>query len=157
MNNRFNKVFPSFDPFNKEFTLGHHLIDVFSNCFSFHTPNKQSDTNLKAYIQFLNNIALNSSSEPSVALVVSDASIKNHVATSIIHIYIYNKQVIKTIYQAVNVTFTEAELFTIRYGINQATNPLHSFQVYTTSISNELRKFFSININNTIEFWECPS
>jgi len=42
MDNRFNEVFPSFDLFNKEFALDHCLIDVFSNCFSFHTPNKQS-------------------------------------------------------------------------------------------------------------------
>ena len=180
MDNRFNKVFPSFDLFNKEFTLGHHLIDVFSNCFSFHTPNKQSDTNLKVHIQFLNNIALNSSLEPSVALVVSDASIKNHIATSIAHIHVHNKQVIKIIHQVVNITSTEAELFAIRCGINQATNlqdirkiviitdSIHSakkifdylshpFQVHTASISNELRKFFSININNTVKFWECTS
>ena len=180
MDNRFNEVFPSFDPFNKEFAPGHCLIDIFSNCFSFHTPNKQSNTNLKVYIQSLDNIALNSSSEPSVALVVSDASIKNHVAISIAHIHIYNKQVIKMIHQAVNVTSTEAELFTIRCGINQATNlqdvrkivviidsihsakkifdfSSHLFQVHMASISNKLRKFFSININNTIKFWECPS
>ena len=101
MDNKFNKVFPSFDPFNKEFTPGHCLIDVFSNCFSFHTPSKQSDTNLKAHIQSLNNIALNSSLEPSVALVVSDTSIKNHVATSITYIHVHNKQVIKMIHSLV--------------------------------------------------------
>jgi len=118
MDNRFNEVFPSFDLFNKEFALGHHLIDVFSNFFSFHTPNKQSDANLKVHIQSLNNIALNSSLEPSVALVVSDASIENHVVTSITHIHVHNKQVIKIIYQMVNITSTEAELFAIRCGIN---------------------------------------
>ena len=159
-------------------TLGHHLIDVFPNHFSFHTLNKQSNTNFKAYIQSLNNIALNFSSEPSVVLVASDTSIKNHVATSIAHIHVHNKQVIKTIHQVVNITSIETELFTIRCSINQATNlqdirkiviimdsihsakkifnySLYFFQVHTALISNELRKFFSISINNTIKFWEC--
>jgi len=180
MNNRFNEVFSFFDPFNKEFTLGYRLIDVFLNCFSFHTPNKQNDTNLKVYIQSLNNIALNSSLELSIVLVMSDISIKNYVTIAIAHIHIHNKQVIKTIHHVINITSTEAELFAIRCGINQATNLQdirkivvimdsihlakkifdylsHPFQVYMASISNELRRFFSININNTIKFWECPS
>jgi len=167
MDNSFNKVFSSFDPFNKEFIPNYHFINIFANHFSFHTPNKQSNTNLKVHIQSLNNIALKSSSEPSITLVMSDASIKNHIAISIAHIHIHNKQVIKTIHQAVNITSTKAELFTIRCGINQATNlqdirkivvitdSIHSakkifdylshpFQVHTALISNELRKFFSI-------------
>jgi len=174
---RLNKILSYLCPANPNPSQS---LSILSSYNTFHTPNKQSNTNLKAYIQSLNNIALNSSSEPSVALVVSDASIKNHVAISIARIHVYNKQVIKTIHQAVNVTSTEAELFAIRCGINQATNLQdirkivvimdsihsakkifdflsHSFQVHMASISNKLRKFFSININNTIEFWECPS
>jgi len=56
--------------------------------------------------------------------VITDASIKNNIATSIAHIHIHNKDVIKTIYYAVNILFSEAEPFAIRYGINQATNVL---------------------------------
>ena len=48
-------------------------------------------------------------------------SIKNQVATSIAHIHVYDNQVIKTLYHTVNIIFTEAELFAIRCGINQAT------------------------------------
>ena len=59
---------------------------------------------------------------PFYALVVTDASIKNNMATSIVHIHVYNKSVIKTIHYAVNIMTTEAELFTIRYRINQTTN-----------------------------------
>jgi len=44
------------------------------------------------------------------------------MATSIAHIYIHDKPVIKTLHHAVNVTSTEAELFSIRCSINQATN-----------------------------------
>ena len=49
-----------------------------------------------------------------------DAIIKNQVATSISHIHNHDKPVIKTIYHTVNVTFTKAELFAIKYNINQA-------------------------------------
>ncbi len=59
---------------------------------------------------------------PFYALVVTDASIKNNMATSIVHVHIYNKSVIKTIHHTVNIITTEAELFTIRCRINQATN-----------------------------------
>jgi len=54
------------------------------------------------------------------AVVVSDASIKNQVTILIAHIHIYNNLIIKTLYYTINITFTEVELFTIRYGINQA-------------------------------------
>ena len=40
----------------------------------------------------------------------------------IAYVYVQNKQVIKTIYHIVNITTTEAKLFAIRCGINQATN-----------------------------------
>ena len=117
MNNKFNKVFPSFHLFNKEFAPGYCLINIFSSCFSFHISS-QSDKCLNVYIQALDNIALTSSSDPSIALMVADTSIKNQVATSISHIHIHNKQVIKIIHHAVNVTTTEAELFAIKCGRN---------------------------------------
>jgi len=56
----------------------------------------------------------------STAIVISDASIKNDIATSISHMHIANQPLIKTLYHAVFVTTTEAELFAIRCGINQA-------------------------------------
>ena len=40
MDNRFNKVFPSFDPHNSEFSPGTRIIDTFSSHFSFHSFNK---------------------------------------------------------------------------------------------------------------------
>ena len=77
IDNRFNEVFSSFDLFNKKFPPGYCLINVFSNHFFFHTLSKQSNKSLNAHIQALDNIALTSSSDPSIALVVSNASIKN--------------------------------------------------------------------------------
>ena len=47
-------------------------------------------------------------------------SIKNNVVTSIAYIHSYNLPVIKMIHYVTNIIFTEAELFAIRYGINQA-------------------------------------
>ena len=113
-------------------------------------------------------------------LIISDASIKNNVAISITYIYVYDRPIVKMIYHAANVTSTEAELFIIRCGINQAINlpgiskiiivtdsihavkkifdsAIHSFQVYLAAIFKELRNFFIVNNNNSIVFWECPS
>jgi len=46
-------------------------------------------------------------------IVVSDASIKNLVTTSILHIYFFNKPVIKTLRMAINITTAKAKLFAI--------------------------------------------
>ena len=175
IDNRFNEVFPLFDPFNKEFSLGSYLIDIFHSCFLFHCFNKQSDQNIKSHICFLNNITIKSSSDPSYALVISNASIKNNIATSISHIHVHDKPDIKTIHHAVNIITTEVELFAIRYSINQATtlsgitnivdltdsihaariifdSSLYSFQIHVAVILAELRIFFSKNHDNSIEF-----
>ena len=73
-------------------------------------------------IQQLDNLALESSSSLSNALVIMDASVKSNVATSISYIHIYNKPIVKMLYYAINITSTKTELFAIRCGINQATN-----------------------------------
>ena len=77
-------------------------------------------------------------------------------------------------------TSTEAELFAIRYGINQACTinnvskivvvtdsihvakrifdcDAHPYQIHSATILNELWSFFSAHKSNSIEFWECPS
>jgi len=84
------------------------------------------------------------------------------------------------IHHMVNITTTEAKLFAIRCGINQAisipnikcivvvTNSLHTakkifdtsthpYQIHSNVISWELRDFFKKDSNNHIEFWDCPS
>jgi len=96
-------------------------MDLFEDHFSFYMVKNNNDNNLKAQCLSLNNIALTSSLDSSIALVITDTSIKTQVATSITHIYHQNCPIVKTIHHAINVTSMEAELFTIRYGINQAT------------------------------------
>jgi len=166
MDNRFNEVFPSFAPLHPEFSPSHKVIDIFPSCFSFHLFSKQKDNSFKTHIQQLDNLAIESLSTPSHALVIIDAGVKNNAATSISHMHIHNKPVTKTLHHVVNVTSTEAKLFTIRCGINQATShnsvskiiivtdSIHaakkifdtvsnSYQVHTSSIFKELRTFFS--------------
>jgi len=125
-------------------------------------------------------MVLHFSSIPHLAIVITDASIKNNIATSISHIHAANQPLIKTVHHASFITSTEAELFAIRCGINQAcaidnvskiiivTNSIHAakrifdysshqYQIHSAAILSELRTFFSSNKSNSIEFWECPS
>ena len=175
-----------FNPLHPELSPGNRIIDTFSDRFSFH-PFSECKNNIKEWIQKLDNLAIESSESPTSALVITDASIKNNIAMSIAHIHIHDHLITKTLHHAMNVlhhamnvTSTEAELFAIRWGINQAINTdniskvkvimdslhsvkkifdpsLHPYQSHSNFILKELQIFFSQNQENTIEFWECPS
>ena len=168
MNNRFNKVFPSFDPLNPEFAPGCRIINTFSSHFSFLFFNKYSNDSLLSHSHQLDNLAIMSSENPLHILIITDASIKNNVATSIAHIHIHDNPIVKTLHHVVNVNSIKAELFAIRYGINQATNSIkilkivvntnsihttkkifdslsHPFQMYAVSILCKLQKFFTLH------------
>jgi len=113
----------------------------------------------------------------SIAIVAMDASIKNDIATFISHTHILNHSLIKTLHHVTFVTSPEAELFAIRCGINQALfkeniskiivfthvakkifdSLSHSLQIHAVAILNELWQYFSRDLNNSIEFLECPS
>ena len=121
IDNRFNKILPSFSSFNHKFSLGNRLIDIFPNCFSFHSLNRKSKNSIKNHLHNLNNITLQASSDLHIVVVISDASIRNCVATSIVHVHAHNSPIIKMIHYIVNVMSAEVELFIIRCGINQAT------------------------------------
>jgi len=115
-----NGIVPSFSPLDPEFSPGHRIIDNFSNRFSFNLVNRKEKEIHKIHAQKLDEMVLSNSSIPNTALVVTDASIKNDIATSISHIHSANHPLIKTVHHASFITSSEAELFTIRYGINQA-------------------------------------
>jgi len=123
---------------------------------------------------------LHLSSSSHTAIVVTDASIKNNITTSVSHIHIYDHSLIKTVHHTVFVTSTEVELFAMKCGISQAcskeniseiivitdsiyvakkifNDKTHPFQIYTIAILSEFQQFFTTGQGNSIEFWECPS
>jgi len=148
--------------------------------FSFYSFIKHSDNNLEDHSNQLNNITIMFLLNHLHTLIISDAGIKNNIATSITHIYVCDRPIIKTIHHMANVTSTEAKLFAIRCSINQAINLLgiskiiiitdsihaakkifdsaiYLFQIYSAIISKKLGKFFLTNSDNSIAFLKCPS
>ena len=89
------------------------------------------------------------------------------------YISIENKKLLtKTVYYTMNITSTEAKLFTIKCGINHTTQmqdiihiiviidailatkqifdiSIHLYQLYSITVSNNLRGFFNKNSNNS--------
>ena len=180
VNNRLNGVFDSFGLFNNKFYPENRLIDMFSSHFAFYLSNRKSIETRKTHFCKLNKIVFNMLINSKTLIVVVSASIKNHVTTSIAHVHIHNSPVIKTIHHAINVTFTEAELFTIRCGLNQATQLtnikyiiiitnsihtakrifdsfIHPYQIQTLAIFKEIRKFFIRNHYCSLKFQDCSS
>ena len=83
---------------------------------------------------------------PSNALIVTNTSIKNNIAMSILHIHIYNKPITKTLHHVLNVTSSEAELFAIRYGINQAINHINILKIIVVMDSIHVaKKIFDVS------------
>ena len=150
VDDKWNEFFPLFSFFNEKFKPESQLTDLFLDCFSFHSHSSC----VKKHIEKLDEIVLRALSNPSLTIIVSDASIKNHVATSISHIYFFSKPVIKTIHRAINITTTEAELFTIQCGINQVvTNFNTNYIVIITDslrlLSSPISNSFCYNIPRT--------
>ena len=125
-------------------------------------------------------MVIESSSMTSTAITVMDTSIKNNIATAVSHTHIPNRPLSKTHHHLAFIMSTEAELFAIRCGINQAslinniskiiiiTDSIHAarkifdispypYQIHTTAILEDFCTFFSKNSINSIEFWESPS
>ena len=171
MDNKYYEFLCFFSLFNKEFSLEKRLINFFLDYFSFYTWK----WDIKCYLWNLDNITISTSTDSHSIIVISDASIRNNVATSISHIHLYNRLIIKTIHHVVNITSTEAKLFAIKYRINQANNipnikhiviitdflymakkifdsSMYPYQIHSTAISWELRDFFKKDSNNHIDF-----
>jgi len=120
-NNHSNEIFPSFDSLSRELSPSFYLVDTFSNHFSFHSVNWK-DTNVKiACHNKLNSIYKDSLIDQNIVLIISNASVKNNITTSVSHIYRRQDIIAKTVHYAINVTSTGAELFTIKCGINHIT------------------------------------
>jgi len=115
--------------------------------------------------------------DSKTVIVITDTNIKNNIASSISYVYFFNNLLKKTLYHIVNIISMEAELFAIRYRINQAVQiqdvsyiivitdaiyavekifdpSVYLYQQQSIVISKELRVFFSKHVDNTIEFWD---
>ena len=134
-------IFPFFSPFHQEFTPSFYLSDIFSDHFSFNLANKKEKDKDKTHTQELDNMVLCISFSPNLALIVTDASIKNDITTLISHIHQANCPLIKTVHHAVFVTSLEVELFAIRCSINQACNKedVSKIIIITNSIQLSMR------------------
>jgi len=177
-NNRSYDVVSSLSPLHPEFSPGSRIIDTFSNWFSFNLSNKEK--NDKNCLHQLDSMVIESSSMTFTTITVMDASIKNNITTAVLHMYIPNRPLSKICHHSAFVTSTEAELFVMRCGINQAslidniskiiviTNFIHAarkifnisphpYQIHITAILEDLHTFFSKNSINSIEFWESSS
>ena len=83
-NNRLNRIFHLFNSLISEFSLGNRLIDILPSCFSFHLSDRKNKESKKMYIYKLNKLILQILVESKMAIVISDANIKNQVAISIV-------------------------------------------------------------------------
>jgi len=178
-NNKLNRIFDSFNPFINKFLPGNRLIDLFSSHFYFYLLDRKSTKTRKTYLYKLNKIVFTALDNFKAAIVILDTNIKHNVAMSITYIHIHNSSVIKTIY-AINITSTKADLFAIRYSLNQASHlanieyivvitdsihvakiifnlSIYSYQIQTLAIFLEIRKFFKRNHHTSLKFWDCPS
>ena len=132
-----------FSSFDEKFSLEKRLIDSFSDYFFFYSWTQD----VKNHLCNFDNITINASSNPHSSIVISDASIRNNVAISILHIHSHDKPVIKTIHHAVNITTTEPKLFIIRCSINQAVGifNIKHIVIITNSLYTAKRTFESLN------------
>ena len=126
-NNKLYRVFPTFSPFYLEFNLGSRIVDLFPDRFSFNLASREK--NDKKCSQQLDEMTLQLSFSPHMAIVITDTSIKKNIATSISHVHICNHPLIKTVHHAAYIMSTEAELFAIRCSINQACSKNNIFKI----------------------------
>ena len=86
-NNCLNKVSPFFNRLHKELSSGFWLIDNFSDNFSSYLVNYKDIEVKNAYFHTLNIIFDDTLLNPNIILIIFSTSIKNNVATSILHIH----------------------------------------------------------------------
>ena len=120
INNCLNGIFPFFNSLNYEFSPRTQLIDIFSSHFSFYHANHKDKDSGVVHLCKLDKYIFYVSNDSKLVVVVLDVSNKNNITTSILHVHLPSNLIKKTIHHAVNVMFTKAELFAIRWGIDQA-------------------------------------
>ena len=110
--------------------------------------NRKSVKSKKSHLYKFNKIMFNTSTNPKSTVIISNASIKNSITTSVSYIHIYNSPVIKTIHHATNIISTKAELFAIRCGLNQAICLLNIKQIIViTNFIHVIIRIFNLFIH----------
>jgi len=141
INNHLNKVLSSFNSLNSKLQPGFCLVDTFSDQFSFTLVNHKDTDALKTHNIKLDKIYEDSSDNQNIILIIVDMSIKNNVAMSVFHIQKSHNIIRKSVHHAMNVNSTEAELFAIRYRIDQATKIHNASKIFiitdTIQLQNE--------------------
>ena len=83
----------------------------------------------------MDNIYEESLIKQNTVFIIANMSIKNNVTASVSHIWRKQEIITKLVYYAFNINFMEAELFTIRCGINYAMQDISLIIVITGAIS----------------------
>ena len=86
INHCINQVLPVFDILNKELSPDFWLVNTFSNCFSWNIMKCKDVKARTIHLNNLNNIYQDSSNSPDTIFIISDASVKNNIVTSISYI-----------------------------------------------------------------------
>ena len=146
MNNKVYGIFPFFSPLHPELALGSHIIDNFLDHFSFNLANKKKKD--KIHFQELDEMVFQFFSSLSMVIIVTDVNIKNDITISILYVHLVNCPLTKTVHHAVFITSMEAELFTIKCGINQAyTKENVSKIIVVTDSIHATKKIFNSNLH----------
>jgi len=113
-----NQVLLAFNSLNRELSLEFCLVDTFPDYFSFYIVNHWSVEVKIAYKNKLKNIYIDSFNSYDTMLIITDASVKNNIATTVLYIWREYRIIMKTVHYIINITFTEAKIFATRYGIS---------------------------------------
>jgi len=172
IDNCLNDIFSLFNTLNIELTPGFHLVNNFSDCFSF--ISQKYFKALTTYHNKLDNVYKYSLINQNTVLIIAD-SIKNNIAISISHICRGQEIITKSIHHTMNMTSTKAKLFAIRCSINHAIHlqnftqivvitdailaakqnfnlSVYLYQLYSIAILKDLKEFFTTNSDNFIVF-----
>lgn len=104
VNNCLNGIFPWFDTLNRKISPGSRLIDSFSSHFSFYQENCKDKESKTVHLWELNKIIFKVLSSTNMVIVISNASIKNNIATSITHVHSFSNLIKKTLHHTIYIT-----------------------------------------------------
>ena len=86
INHRLNQILPTFDNLNKELFPSLRLVNTFPNHFSFNIVKCKDAKARTAHLNKLENVYRASKDDPNTLFIISDASLKNNITTSVTYI-----------------------------------------------------------------------